>query len=576
MRARPGKAVVDGELVYTSASALQKAHACLAQWFFRYVEGLPDKPPGAGVERGLLGHGNLEGFLLGRLRQDQLPPLEQLGITRGLVPPPAPDQRVEFPLDGLAFAMEVPLVGQVDLVRPVEGGVEITDWKFKADIGKWGSSADDLLDPMGEAGIQTIAYGAALGEARTVLRHVTFQTKGRPDVAEVRAEASFDKLSELWDSISRRLVPGMRRVAKARCVEPSDKNLSACNRYGGCPYINRCQDTMSRLKAGFFPRGSNMGMLFTGNSNAPAPAPSAPSAPVAAAAPAPVVPPAPVSPPAPVAIDSAGLIRAAKCTQGQVYLVNGQLGRFLCLYTTGGVQMASFTPVEGGGTPIKVSPEAEGGIVDSPPVLEAIETGILPPDAPAQVAPPVSGIGSAQTAPEVTPEVAPVKRGRGRPRKNPAPTVVITPADVEQPKTVEASQQEALEVLASAVSDAVLARSRPVVIATPEDTAACGAPPSGLYLYFRGVPVGVQTRTLDTYVEMLDAEIRAAAQLSAPDLRAAETQEFGFGRWKSFLAKMALEQLPRLVPGHYVVTGGDERVDVVAAALRTVADLVVV
>ena len=95
----------------------------------------------------------------------------------------------------------------------------------------------------------------------------------------------------------------------------------------------------------------------------------------------------------------------------------------------------------------------------------------------------------------------------------------------------------------------------------------------GLCLYFGCSPVNVATSTLHKYVEELDASLRKATQLNCPDIRTTTAQDFSFGKWRGYMAKLAVETPPP--PGHYIITRGDERVEVVAEALIGLAEIVV-
>ena len=156
--------VINGVIQYTSVSALQLAKRCPRAWRYKYVERLPDDKESKGLTRGTEGHARLATFLTTGL--DILDPLERLGVTRGYVPEFLPlGARVEHSIEGVAAAGPLKMKGSIDLYVPATGaGGElralVRDWKFKKDIGKWGCSADDLIDPEHEAGIQMIGYAA--------------------------------------------------------------------------------------------------------------------------------------------------------------------------------------------------------------------------------------------------------------------------------------------------------------------------------------------------------------------------------------------------------------------------------
>ena len=107
-RPRP---VVDGVMQYTSVSAMQKAHACVRQWRYKYVERLPDNPPSKGQLRGMQGHSRIQTFLQKGL--DVLDPLERLGVEKGLIPAPGADLLVEehFGSPTPLYALTVPMTG---------------------------------------------------------------------------------------------------------------------------------------------------------------------------------------------------------------------------------------------------------------------------------------------------------------------------------------------------------------------------------------------------------------------------------------------------------------------------------
>ena len=216
---RLGPAVVNGVPLYTSPSALQKFNTCQRQWFYRYVLRLPDKPPSKGQQRGKEGHARIEHFL--RTGQDVLDPLETVGRVTGHIPVPGVGLLVEQAMGG-AFPLVVdglPLIGRIDVVnlRAAETGlVEVTDWKFKRDLGQYGATAAELCDPAADAGIQMVSYAEWVrrytNARRIRLRHVTFQTQGRRNVEEVATEVAAPTVPELFRHVED-LVTRLRVVA---------------------------------------------------------------------------------------------------------------------------------------------------------------------------------------------------------------------------------------------------------------------------------------------------------------------------------------------------------------------------
>lgn len=246
------RAVVDGEVVYTSASALQLAHRCLRAWFFKYKVGLPDEKKSKGLQRGLEGHARIEHYLI--TGQDILDPLERLGVARGYVPEFLPlGARVEQKIDGVATAGPIPMVGKIDLYLPPDasGKASVRDWKFKSDIGRWGCSADDLIDPDHEAGIQMLSYASFAvkqGAREVEVSHVSFQTTGRPDVSLVSASLSAELVADKCGRLLENIVPEIIEAAKAAGPSEVRADYNACGKYGGCPFKATCLNRAAQMK----------------------------------------------------------------------------------------------------------------------------------------------------------------------------------------------------------------------------------------------------------------------------------------------------------------------------------------
>jgi hypothetical protein len=95
------------------------------------------------------------------------------------------------------------------------------------------------------------------------------------------------------------------------------------------------------------------------------------------------------------------------------------------------------------------------------------------------------------------------------------------------------------------------------------------AVPGAIHLFINCIPVGVPTQSLAPYVDQIQAVILKNQNLpEGLDLRCVDTKPLNFGGWKGALAMAARMSLPP--PGSYVVTVGDERVQVVAEALAGV------
>lgn len=584
------KAVENGELAHTSVSAMQKADetsgGCLRQWYYRYHDGLPDKPPGKGAIRGMQGHARIEEYL--RTGQQRFDRVELEGLRKGLIPTPGTDLLVEehFGSPTPLLADGVAMNGYIDLINPrhlEDGTLWITDWKFKKDIAEYGSTAEELVDPDNAAGIQMLGYGAwAIAAAARFakpfhhvrLAHVTFQTQGRTEVVETATRADLTRIGKAWETVSRRIIPRMREAARAPHAQEVKRtdNDETCDKFGGCPYKATCLDRMAKLVSGFRTNATNatqtgevkMGLLNSitnGTQTKPTPPPAAPAASttpaLAAAAPTST---APSQRKMIITDETKGEIVARDAVQGAEYIVNGTPARFLSGVSMSGTSYASFAPLAGG-MPLLVSPDSIviKAATAAPSSSTALNTQpaalplVLPPDAPksdpalaAKVDAPAPAVTTATPAPAAEPiqtESTEPKKGRGRSKKSADTSIIVVPQE-----TIAAAQ----EVLSK------VSQTSPMVELPAQ---------IGIYLYFTGAPVGVPTKTLHEYTNTLDAALREAMQMPAAvfDLRQCEGSTFGFGKWKSYLAKDATEHPPE--PGHYVVTPGDERIETVANAL---------
>lgn len=527
--------VVDGKINYTSVSALQKAHSCPRAWWYKYVAREPDQEKSKGLQRGTEGHERIAHFLL--TGQDVLDPLERLGVARGFVPHPLPSgAQVEHSIEGKHSAGTIPMRGSIDLYVPGTTAI-VRDWKFKADIGKWGCSADDLINPKHEAGIQMLGYAAfAVQQGAEVVEvsHVSFQTRGRPDVSLVSAEIKQKEVAERWSSVVNRIVPEIIQAAKQSEAKNVRANHDACEKYGGCPFKGTCLDRMARLSGGFsqYLRKS-MPIVKT------------PAAPPAALVTTPT-PAAPIASPAAPQVAQVGMT-AAQAVAGKAYkLPSGAYGTFICAVALGGETKYSFAVPTG-------KPEM---LSANDPIGQERPFGaptVLPPDAPK---------ATRMKFVDVAPVEAPA---------SPTPVDVVPDASSVTPAPVEAKKRGRPPGAKNKVAESHTPAGTPDTLAEAATRGPIAT--AGVRLYFGCAPLGVVVQTLHAYVSDLEREIvKVAAQhgqstlAEGDDLRTAEGQALGFGKWKGFIADAAKETLPR--DGHYRVDlGGDERVDTVAHTL---------
>lgn len=417
------KAVQDGELIYTSVSQIQKftpeVGGCPSKWFFRYVLGLPDDPPGKGQLRGTLGHSHIEDYLdkgidvLDRLEREGKKFMPEPNVrpdgSRHPVPvlveehfgppemEPEDKKATRAPL-AVLDAEGVPVVGYIDLVDPRDPRwLWLKDWKFKKSIGNYGAKPRDLLNPKHESGIQIIGYLEWMRRARAaghftqdwaIPAHVTFQTGGGVEVVQTTTENDdgtvkpirLDSAKGLWETVTHAAIPGMRKAARAKSHTEVPKNENVCHKYRkACPYLGTCQDRMARIRLGFRSKAPApavlteerlMGMLKTMTSGGTTPSTSTPQ-PIqnASATQAPIPAAAPVKLAPGQATLTAGLAQS-----GADYEVKGVKCRFLTQVEMGGVKYASFTPIAGG-PPVLVGLDE--------PVSSLAAPLVVPADAPA-------------------------------------------------------------------------------------------------------------------------------------------------------------------------------------------------
>lgn len=511
------KAVVDGKLMRVSVSQLQTADSCLRKWFIDKVLGVPRRQKSVGIDRGKQGHKRIEHYL--KTGEDVLGPLERKGMA--YFPTRGPDLGVELEFGvGEVMALDVPLTGAIDLVNPRGLPVlHLTDWKFKSSIEKWGVAEEDLVNPRHEAGIQMLGYAVwgmrKFPDAKSIkLTHVTFQTQGVPCAEPVSAEIPVDEVPALWDTVSRRIVPGMHEAATRESLFDVPCNKGACEKYNGCEYKSLCWSKGAQIFAGI--KGATMGI---GSAYKPSKVSrvviedaveAAVQVPVQAPPPPPPViaepPPPPPKPPAQAATVPFCKTCGVKLTyensstnaQGPVHI--GCSGK---------------APL-----PIVLPPDAP----KSEPKSMLKNEVLVAPAVTAEpiVAPPVTPPTPRAAAPsQPAPETRPPPR-RGRPPKDPGAPPPPPP------------------------------EKRPV---SP-----------GTFLYWKCSPMGVVTQSLQDYVVGLEGRIAEIAQRPVDDLRGDTSTEFGFGKWKAYLAAVARENPPPA--GHYIVDS-DERSEVVAVALSS-------
>lgn len=506
-----GPAVEDGKLLYTSASAIQLAQACEAKWCFKYIQRLPDSGPSKAQLAGTkMDEEGKQYFSTGS--QDGVGPLFSLAIERGLLPRPGKGVFPNYGDKDATVALKaqgIPVVWEADLVDVHTN--RVIDFKTSSTPEKYAARAGELIDPKSKFGIQMLTYGEGYrlnrelaNDALVSLEHLTFRTRGAPDVFVQAEHVTAHEIAQRFEVVS----SGVVRMKELAAGAVPEKNVGYCNAYGRpCAYLNRCQNPASRLlnsltsnpKEQFMGLFKQMGSESKDSSIGVVP-PEAPLAPVKKV----------------IVIDATDeKPRHGRNPERSVGVAH------VCYCS------AAFLKTE-----------------DFEAHMAKIRAGaVLPP-----------------TAPVVAPE--PVKR-RGRPpgTKNSPKEAEVIPA---------AKAQTAVPVVFTPAPVAPAISSPPTVALIGPEAAPIVTPPlaGGIHLYIGCVPNRIATRSLTPYVEALQAQVLEAEGLPATvDIRCAGTKTLGFAQWKGVLVSvLKLSALPEA--GHYFVSRGDERVEVVADALE--------
>lgn len=474
------KAVVDGRIVYSSVSAVNRFANCERSWWFKYVKGIPD-PPGKAAIAGTEGHARLEHYL--GTGEDVLQDIERAGLH--LLPEPGPGLLLEQKVDGVLDAAGVPFLGAMDLVDERTDMPVLTDFKFKSKIGV---SLFALADPDREEGRQMLAYAEAYRRMRpgiksVYIQHIHFATKGKKRAeAYTHGPVPLDEVKSRWQYVGTKYVAPIIEVAKATRVEDVKPNRGFCYAFHReCPYMAQCPVGAKSFESLFDIIGGNNVGILDQYKKAVGIQPAGPIVPVADQVPTQAVtvePPKVWAPGADYRLSSGEV--------GKLESSTGSIGRFL---------------IDGGG------PSARW--VDSALSTVGEMVLIIPPEAPvsAPVADPAPG--------HAVEENAPAKK-RGRPSK------------------ADKLAKDMAEVPAIVAVEADIAQAR----ALPE------APFVGVRLYFGCAPVGVVTQTLHAYVDDIERVVLKTLEETLPDVRLSSHEMLSFGKWKAVLGQAAIRTPP--------------------------------
>lgn len=297
-----GKAILDGNLRYLSASALQLAESCPRRHFYHYAKGLKD-PPSKATERGAALHAEVEYFLKtsdrSRLSSDVLTgmplfpdPGSDLFIEHDILIHPddelvARDAEMEAVMaeqagllhrahelrqqaaairdaslqDAIVRADGVPMVGKIDCMHDrgtnkgtsditetidPDGTVEVLDWKFVKNL-RYAKSPQDLATTIQTASYAKFVFNAYDQAERVRLSLGYVPSSGNP--RKVTALVTRDQIDETWNRVEA-LAGYLRDAAKADDPDSIEANTKSCNLYNRpCPASGTCRAAMTQSLA---------------------------------------------------------------------------------------------------------------------------------------------------------------------------------------------------------------------------------------------------------------------------------------------------------------------------------------
>jgi hypothetical protein len=223
-----------------SAAPFVGGEGCNRAWWFEKILGIP-KPPKVSADRGVLIHKRSEQYLK---TGDPAHLADGLMLAKDLLPDPALLQqgrlKVEHPVSANVIDGVV-LKGFVDIWRPWQ----IDDLKTSNDP-RWFKTPEEIRSnlQMNIYGyINGITHGTGkYGTVRLahIQLHVPRNTVTVVSAKRVEVEVPIDATRKVWTD---RVVPLTRRMQEVALLDDPSRvtpNWSACSRYGGCPYQDRC------------------------------------------------------------------------------------------------------------------------------------------------------------------------------------------------------------------------------------------------------------------------------------------------------------------------------------------------
>ena len=255
-------------LLKISPSQIDRAKTCYRSWWLKHVLGLPEKQ-GTNTLLGDIGHGVCErfnkseplypegwekqynrftsqptGFAINETDQVLVKTLIDKGITEGVLTR-LPDGQTEYPIKydiGEFHGVKVRFSGFIDYLSFAVGHVQ--DHKFCGNFKYYGKAKLGRAVAMNAYGQSLYATGV-YDQPTLWLRYNLFRKDIEdPAVKVIEVEKTKEQLQEYWDKEILPVVNDMVLYSKnAKEVHdvpmPEDK-MSACNAYGGCPFLQIC------------------------------------------------------------------------------------------------------------------------------------------------------------------------------------------------------------------------------------------------------------------------------------------------------------------------------------------------
>lgn len=251
-----------------SPSQIDKAMTCPRSWWLRYVMSLPE-PPSLNTLLGDIGHGVAERFLTSKdlypegwerqtnrftgkdtglaidaTQQAIVKALIDKGIAEGVLTR-LPDGKVEVPVSydvGEIEGVKVKFSGFVDYASAKVSHVQ--DHKFCGDFKYYGKAKLERAVAMNSYAKALYEKGF-LTEPSVWLRYNLFRKHAdAPAVKTVEVERTREQIDLYWQSqvlpVVRDMVLYYKNAVDAHDVPMAEDKMSACNSYGGCPFLTIC------------------------------------------------------------------------------------------------------------------------------------------------------------------------------------------------------------------------------------------------------------------------------------------------------------------------------------------------